>query len=115
MEPLTIIGAVATCGELVTLIARVTTNLTALKVQWTEGARSLQLLIGKLSIIRAALAQVTDWADFSASTSPTGEELRDSLRVAMEGCQVIIEALGRDVAGLLRDSVVSCLKQFSFE
>ena len=33
----------------------------------------------------------------------------------MEGCQVIIEALGRDVAGLLRDSVVSCLKQFSFE
>ncbi len=111
MEPLSIIGAVAACSEIVTVIARVTTNLHSLKQRWSEGARSLQLLIAKLSTVRAALAQVKDWAEFNASTSPNGEEMRDSLGVAMEGCQVIIEALDQDVAGLLGDSVMSRLKQ----
>ena len=111
MEPLSILGAVAACSEIVTVIARVTTNLHSLKQRWSEGARSLQLLIAKLSTVRAALAQVKDWAELNASTSPNGEEMRDSLGVAMEGCQVFIEALDQDVAGLLGDSVVSRLKQ----
>jgi hypothetical protein len=116
MEPLSIIGAVAACGELVTMIARVTSNLHTLKTRWTEGARSLQLLIGKLSSIRAALIQIKDWAEFNASTSPNGEEMRDSLGIAIEGCQVIIEALGHDVERLgLGDSVVSRLKQLFFD
>jgi len=115
MEPLSILGAVAACAELTTLIVRVTSNLATLKVRWSEGARSLQLLIAKLSTIRAALAQVKDWAEFNATTSPNGEEMRDSLAVAMEGCHVIIEALDQDVAGLLGDSVVSRLKQLFIE
>ncbi|KAK0666808.1 ankyrin repeat-containing domain protein [Cercophora samala] len=111
MEPLSILGAVAACSEIVTVIARVTTNLHSLKQRWSEGARSLQLLIAKLSTVRAALAQVKDWAELNASTSPNGEEMRDNLGVAMEGCQVFIEALDQDVAGLLGDSVVTRLKQ----
>ncbi|KAK0715408.1 ankyrin repeat-containing domain protein [Lasiosphaeris hirsuta] len=104
MEPLSILGAVTACSEIVTVIARVTTNLYSLKQRWSEGARSLQLLIAKLSTVRAALTQVKDWAELNASTSPNGEEMRDSLGVAMEGCQVFIEALDQDVAGLLGDS-----------
>lgn len=111
MEPLSILGAVAACTEIVSVITRVTTNLHSLKQRWSEGARSLQLLIAKLSTVRSALAQVKDWAELNASTSPNGDEMRDSLGVAMEGCQVFIEALDQDVAGLLGDSVVSRLKQ----
>jgi hypothetical protein len=111
MEPLSILGAVAACTEIVAVIARVTSNLHSLKQRWSEGARSLQLLIAKLSTVRAALAQVKDWAELNASTSPNGDEMRDSLGVAMEGCLIFVEALDQDVAGLLADSVVSRLKQ----
>jgi hypothetical protein len=115
MDPITIIGAVAGATEIIALIARVTTNIAAVRAQWSESARSLQLLIAKLSTIRAALTQIKDWADFNASSSPKGEEMRDNLTVAMEGCQAIIEALDVDVASLVGDSVVSRLKQFFFD
>lgn len=112
MEPLSIVGEVAACGELVSMIAGVTSNPHSLKVRWSEGARSLQLLIAKLSSVRAALAQIRDWAEFNASTSPNGEEMRESLGVAIEGCQVVVEALHNDVEGLgVGDSVVSRFKQ----
>lgn len=91
MEPLSIIGAVAACSEIVTVIARVTTNLYSLKQRWSEGARSLQLLIAKLSTVRAALAQVKDWAELYASTSPDGEEMHDSLGVAMKDARSLLK------------------------
>ncbi|KAK3293875.1 uncharacterized protein B0H64DRAFT_174561 [Chaetomium fimeti] len=92
-----------------------TTDLASMKTQWTEAARPLQLLIGKLSTLRAALAQIKDWVDFNASTSPNGEEMQGNLGVAIEGCQVIIEALDRETTSLLGDSLVSRLKQFFFD
>jgi hypothetical protein len=93
----------------------VTANLASLKLRWTEAARPLQLLIGKLSTVRAALTQIKDWADFNVSTSPNGDEMQGNLGVAIEGCQVIIEALDHETTGLLGDSLMSRLKQFFFD
>jgi len=111
MDPLSTLGAVAACTELAKLIARVATNIASLKRQWSESDQSLQLLTLKLSTIRGALTQIKDWSDFSASSSPNGEELRENLGVALEGCQVIVEALDRDIAGLLGNTVASRLRQ----
>ena len=41
--------------------------------------------------------------------------MRDNLGVAMEGCQVIMEALDQDVTNLLGDSVVSRFRQLFFD
>jgi hypothetical protein len=109
MEPLGIFGAIAACSQLATLITRVTKNVALLKRQWKDGERSLQLLIIRLSTIRAALTQIKDWSEFGAS-SASGEELRESLDVAMEGCQVIVEALDQDITSLLGDSVAARLR-----
>jgi capsule polysaccharide export protein KpsE/RkpR len=73
MDPITILGAVAACAQLATLITRVTSNLATLKAQWSEGAQSLQLLIARLTSIRAALAQISDWADVNASNESQGQ------------------------------------------
>jgi hypothetical protein len=115
MDPLTITGAVAACAEIITLVGKVTTNIASLKARWTDGARSLQLLIAKLSTIRAALTQIKDWSDYNAASSPQGEDMKDNLHIAMEGCQVIMEALDVDIASLLGDSMVSRLRQFFFD
>lgn len=115
MEALTIVGAVAACAQLVDLATRVTANLGSLKRRWVDGAQSLQLLIAKLSTVRAALAQIKDWADFNASTSPGGAEMVENLRAAMGACQAIIEMLDSEVTLLLNETRVPRLRQLFSE
>jgi hypothetical protein len=112
-DPITIIGAVASCSDIVKIIVRITTNLSSLRSRWSEGDRSLQLLVQKLSTIRAALTEIETWAEFNLiSSRPTTESLRDWIKVAIDGCEAVIEALDRDVVPLIGDSVGSRLRQF---
>ncbi|KAK4447932.1 hypothetical protein QBC34DRAFT_466496 [Podospora aff. communis PSN243] len=109
-----ILGAVASCTQLATMKIHVASNIASLKQQWSNGPQSLQLLIAKLSTIRVGLDQIKHWSDFSAPLGQHGEDMRNNLGIAMEGCRVVIEALDQDVIGMLSHSTRSRLRQVIF-
>lgn len=112
MDPLTIIGAVAACSDIIKTIVRITTNLSKVRSRYSEGSRSVQLLAQKLSTIRAALTEIETWAEFNLASSSPGESLIVWFRVAIDGCQVVMDALDQDISPLMEDSVRSRLRQF---
>ncbi|UKZ78992.1 hypothetical protein TrVFT333_006743 [Trichoderma virens FT-333] len=71
MDPLTIIGAVAACSDIIKTIVRITTNLSKVRSRCSEGGR-----------------------------------------VAIDGCQAVMDALDQDILPLMEDSVRSRLRQF---
>lgn len=112
MEPLSIIGAVAACSDIIKIIVRITTNLSKVRSRWAEGGRSVQLLAQKLTTIRTALCEIETWAEFNVRSSPQGDSLYVWFRVAIDGCQAVMEALDQDILPLMGDSVGSRLRQF---
>lgn len=112
MDPLTIIGAVAACSDIIKIIVRITSNLSQVRSRWSEGGRPVQLLAQKLSTIRAALTEIETWAEFSLRSNPRGESLSQWFKIAIDGCQAVMQALDQDILALVGDSVGSRLRQF---
>ncbi|KAF5134139.1 hypothetical protein E5D57_004771 [Metarhizium anisopliae] len=112
MDPLTIIGAVAACSDIIKIIVRITSNLSQVRSRWAEGGRPVQLLAQKLSTIRAALTEIETWAEFSLRSNPRGESLSQWFKIAIDGCQAVMQALDQDILALVGDSVGSRLRQF---
>ncbi|KID91246.1 ankyrin repeat protein [Metarhizium guizhouense ARSEF 977] len=112
MDPLSIIGAVAACSDIVKIIVRITSNLSQVRSRWAEGGRPVQLLAQKLSTIRAALTEIETWAEFSLRSNPRGESLSQWFKIAIDGCQAVMQALDQDILALVGDSVGSRLRQF---
>jgi hypothetical protein len=111
-DPISIIGAIAAYAEIVKIIVRISKNVASLRSRWSEGARSLQLLVQKLSAVRAVLTEIEDWKNFSLESSPVGKSLSDGFDVAIDSCKTVMDALDREIVSLTGDSVASRLRQF---
>ena len=56
---------------------------------------AIRLLISQLSIIKNALAQIQDWAEYNLTESQA-ERLGDNLEITLDGCKIAMEALAED-------------------
>lgn len=97
MDPISIIGLLATAGNIATTITCTIKSLSDLRDQIKEADVRIRLLIGELSTIKSALNQINDWAHYLDDTHLKQTDVIAGLKVSLEGCQLAMDALAEEV------------------
>ncbi|QDS76771.1 hypothetical protein FKW77_001903 [Venturia effusa] len=100
MDPISFIGTLASAGTIVAAITKCAHTLARLRGRFQEADITLRLLLAELSAVKAALVQVEDWANYSASNSPVNENLASGFSDSLDGCQLAMNLLGEEVSRL---------------
>ncbi|KAL8731710.1 MAG: hypothetical protein Q9181_004209 [Wetmoreana brouardii] len=103
MDPVSILGLIASAGTIASAITNTIRDLSGLRRQYTDADVRVRLLIKELSTIKSSLTQINDWAHFLDTTNNQAE-LRDALQVALDGVELAMEALAEEVRGLVHDT-----------
>lgn len=96
MDPISIIGLLATAGNIATTITCTIKSLSDLRDQIKEADVRIRLLIGELSTIKSALSQINDWTHYLDDTHKQADVIA-GLKVSLEGCQLAMDALAEEV------------------
>ena len=105
MEPVSIIGLLATAGTLASTITITIKNLSELRSQIKEADVRIRLLISELSTVKSALTQINDWTHYLDETH-NQVDVVEGLKVSLEGCQLALDALREEVNILLGGSIL---------
>ena len=77
----------ASIGDVATKVIRA---LCRVQTKYKNANLTVSLVIGQLSILNAALNQISEWISTSLSDVPHNERLTEDLTVAIDGCKVLI-------------------------
>lgn len=113
MEPVSILGLIATAGTIAGAITKTISFLSELRGQYTDADVRVRLLIKELSTIKSSLTQINDWAHF-LDTSNNQAELRDALQVALDGVELAMGALAEEVQSLVHDTSATSRLEMGF-
>lgn len=105
MEPVSAIGLSASLIGCIKIITTSINSLLALKTKYRQADLTVQLFLGQLSTLRAALNQICDWITFSLVGVPRHEQLVSDLTISIEGCQVLLLILSDRIASFDRNGV----------
>lgn len=75
-------------------------GLHSLKGKFQGADNTIRLLISQLSMIKAALFQIRDWAEFNSDDSPNGTEFIRGLKDTLDECQAVMGLLSEELKGL---------------
>ncbi|MCJ1314931.1 hypothetical protein MMC15_000245 [Xylographa vitiligo] len=91
MDPVSIAGLAASVLSIVNVIAKNVNALSTLQAKHSNADLSVFLLIGQLSTLKAALGLISVWIK-TAGLAAKSEHLQlvEDLRVALNGCEVLI-------------------------
>ncbi|KAL8705101.1 MAG: hypothetical protein Q9201_001784 [Fulgogasparrea decipioides] len=113
MEPVSILGLIASAGTIASAITNTIRDLSELRRQYTDADVRVRLLIKELSTIKSSLTQINDWAHFLDTTNNQAE-LRDALQVALDGVELAMEALAEEVRALVQDTSATSRVELGF-
>ncbi|MCJ1403255.1 guanine nucleotide-binding protein subunit alpha [Xylographa trunciseda] len=94
MDPLSAIALAQSVLSIVGVIAKNVNALSTLQAKYRNADLSVFLLIGQLSTLKAALGQISEWIKIEGDTAQSKHlQLFEDLKVALNGCQVLISIL----------------------
>jgi hypothetical protein len=105
MEPVSVVGLTASMVGCVKIIGTSINSLLALQTKYKQADLTVQLFLGQLSTLRAALNKICDWITASLVGVPRHEQLVSDLIISVEGCQVLLLILSDRIASLDRNGV----------
>jgi len=100
MEPLSIVGAVSSIVTIVEVATRCISSLRALQQRWTGADWTVNLLVGQLVTLKAALDQIREWSAENLSTEPQHHQLVMDLDTSLESCRILISVIDSHVSSL---------------
>lgn len=103
MEPVSAVGLSASLISCVKIITSSINSLLALQTKFRQADLTVQLLLGQLSTLRAALNEICQWINVSLIDVPQHEQLALDLTTSIEGCNVLLLILSDRIALLDRD------------
>lgn len=105
MEPISAIGLSASLISCVKIITGSINSLLALQTKYRQADLTVQLILGQLSTLRAALNEICQWINVSLIGVPQHEQLVLDLTTSIEGCKVLLSILSDRIALLDRGGV----------
>lgn len=103
MEPISAVGLTASLLGCVKIITSGINSLLALQTKFRQADLTVQLFLGQLLTLRAALNQVCEWITVSLVGDLRHEQLVSDLTISIEGCKVLLSILGDHIASLDRN------------
>jgi hypothetical protein len=110
MEPVSVVGLTASMVGCVKIIGTSISSLLALQFKYKQADLTVQLLLGQLSTLRAALNEICPWITDSLVGVPQHEQLVSDLTISIKGCQVLLLILSDHIASLDRNGVALSLR-----
>jgi len=101
MDPVTLVGVVASSIQIAQFIGGTIQNLHTLKGKFQEADITIRSLINQLSTVKAAVQQISEWAEFNFDDSPKEKAFTDGLNVALDGCKEAMDVLSAEVDDLM--------------
>jgi len=101
MDPVTLLGVVASSLQIAQFIGTTIQNLHTLRGKFQDADVTIRLVIGQLSTIKAAIIQIREWAEFNFDDSPKETAFVDGLNVALDGCKAAMDVLSEEVDDLI--------------
>lgn len=101
MDPVTLVGVVASSIQIAQFIGGTVQNLRTLKGKFQEADITIRSLINQLSTVKAAVLQISEWAEFNFDDSPKEKAFTDGLNVALDGCKEAMDVLSAEVDDLM--------------
>lgn len=105
MEPVSAVGLTASVFGCVKIITTSINSLLVLQTKYKQADLTVQLFLGQLSTLRAALNQICEWITVSLVGVSRHEQLVSDLIISIEGCQVLLLILSDRIASLDRNGV----------
>lgn len=100
MDPLSLLGGIASAGAIIGGITKTAHMLCTLRGKYTEADLTLGSIITELAVVKAALHQIQDWIDYNKD-GLIQEELGEALAVSLSGCKECIDLLSEDVKDMV--------------
>jgi len=100
MEPLSIVGAVSSIVAITEVATRCISSLRTLQQRWTGADWTVNLLVGQLATLKAALFQIREWSAENLSTEPQHHQLVMDLDTSLESCKILIAVIDSHVSTL---------------
>lgn len=101
MEVLSLIGGIQATGSVVAVIVQILKNLSDARGRFLNADTTIRLLISELTVIKASVLQIEDWAKYNLAETPTQHGLAEAFKVCFEGCQLAMGILAQEVDGLV--------------
>jgi hypothetical protein len=84
------------------------TNLRGVRKRYKDAGFSIDLLIGQLCTLRAALEQITKWVSTTLITTSSQDDFINDLNTSLEGCNILMtvleqyvkDCIGTDTSGI---------------
>lgn len=102
MEPISAVGLSVSLMSCVKIITSSINSLLVLQTKYKQADLTVQLFLGQLSTLRAALNEICQWINASLIGVPQHEQLVLDLTTSIEGCKVLLLILGDRIALLDR-------------
>ena len=99
MDPLTVIGGIASVGTIVGGITKTLKNLNDARGRFERADETIHLLVIELTSIKSALIHIEDWSQYGRREK-LSEELVSGFQVSIEGCTLAMEVLAKEVESL---------------
>jgi hypothetical protein len=103
MDPVSAISLAASLVSIGDVLARSLRCLIDLQSRYRSASLIVNLLIGQLTTLKAAVNQITDWVTSSLFNSPTHEQVVADLETSLESCKLLILVLEERISQLERD------------
>lgn len=105
MEPISAVGLTGSLISCVKIITSSINSLLSLQTNYRQADLTVQLFLGQLSTLRAALNGICQWINNSLVGVPQHEQLVLDLTTSIEGCKVLLLILSDRIALLDRNGV----------
>jgi hypothetical protein len=104
MDPISIIGGVASVAQLIGEVTQTIKTLISLRSRFLEADTTITVFISQLKTVKHALSRIKVWAHNHASTVAESDvEFRDQFDVARENVEVALQSLEKDIEGIVKD------------
>jgi hypothetical protein len=104
MDPVSAWGVFTGAIQVVQVISQTIVGLSALRGRYQNADITIRSMIGELSTIKSAITQLHELARYNAAADASHKEYEESLAVALDGCNAIMEVLSEKVAELVNAS-----------
>lgn len=103
MDPLSLIGGIASTGAIIGGITKTVHDLRTLREKFNEADSTLGAIITELCTVKAALYQIKDWTDYNKDGT-VQKELAEALDVSLTGCKECLDLLAEEVTSMIGNS-----------
>lgn len=104
MDPVSLISLAASVVGISHGITKSLASLVSLQSKYTGANVTISLLIGQLTILKAALNQIATWTTSASVDAPHQDQVVKDLKISLEGCNLLISLLEERISQLDTDS-----------